>query len=40
MDMKAAKKKLGLKEKYRLLTRDLGWEPSYQNKDEIYPYIK
>ena len=40
MDMKVAKKKLALKEKYRLLTRDLGWEPTYQNKDEIYPYTK
>ena len=40
MDMKVAKKKLALKEKYRLLTRDLGWEPSYQKKDDIYPYIK
>ena len=40
MDMKVAKKKLGLKEKYKLLTRDLGWEVSYHSKDEVYPYIK
>lgn len=40
MDMKVSKKKLGLKEKYKLLTRDLGWEPTYQKKDDIYPYVK
>ena len=40
MDMKVAKKKLGLKEKYRLMTRDLGWEPSYRTKDEVFPYVK
>ena len=28
MDMKVSKKKLGLKEKYKLMTRDLGWEPT------------
>ncbi len=26
----AAGKKLSLKENYALLTRDLGWDPSYQ----------
>ncbi|MBS1191406.1 MAG: hypothetical protein H6R10_3198 [Rhodocyclaceae bacterium] len=40
MDMTVAKKKLGLKEKYKLLTRDLGWEPTYHNKDEVFPYVK
>ncbi|EXF43942.1 methane/phenol/toluene hydroxylase [Pseudomonas sp. BAY1663] len=30
-------KKLGLKDKYRYLTRDLDWEPSYQKKEDIYP---
>ncbi|KAF1711477.1 phenol 2-monooxygenase [Pseudoxanthomonas kalamensis DSM 18571] len=34
-----AKKKLGLKDKYRLLTRDLGWEPSYRTHEEIHPYL-
>ncbi|NMG43047.1 YHS domain-containing protein [Aromatoleum toluvorans] len=38
MDMKATKKKLGLKEKYRVMTRDLGWEPGYHTKEEIFPY--
>jgi len=40
MDMKVAKKKLGMKERYRALTRDLGWEPSYQSKDALFPYVK
>lgn len=40
MDMKVAKKKLGMKERYRVLTRDLGWEPTYQSKDAIFPYVK
>ena len=39
MDMKVAQKKLGLKERYRLLTRDLGWTPSYQSNDALYPYV-
>ena len=38
MDMKVAKKKLGLKERYRTMTRDLGWTPSYQSPDTLYPY--
>ena len=38
MDIKVKAKKLGLKERYRLLTRDLGWEPSYQSHEAIYPY--
>lgn len=33
-----AAKRLNQKDKYRCLTRDLGWEPSYQSKDAIYPY--
>ena len=40
MDMPAAKKKLGLKEKYKLLTRDLGWETTYHSAEEIYPYTR
>jgi phenol hydroxylase P3 protein len=39
MDMKVAKKKLGLKERYRVLTRDLGWEPTYHSKDALFPYV-
>lgn len=31
-------KRLGLKERYAYLTRGLGWEPSYQPKDKIFPY--
>ena len=33
-------KKLSLKENYALLTRGLGWEPTYQDKDDIYPKVK
>ncbi|MDR2188622.1 MAG: YHS domain-containing protein [Azonexus sp.] len=40
MDMKTDKKKLGLKEKYKLLTRDLGWETTYHTADEVFPYVK
>lgn len=29
--------KLNLKGKYHYLTRDMGWEPSYQNKEDIFP---
>ena len=36
--MTANKKKLGLKDKYRYLTRDLDWEPSYQDKKAIFPH--
>ncbi|MFZ2870775.1 YHS domain-containing protein [Zavarzinia sp.] len=39
MDMKAPEKKLGIKEKYRLLTRDLAWQPTYRSEKEIYPYL-
>ena len=38
MDMKN-NKKLSQKEKYRLLTRDLGWEPSYRSSEEVFPYL-
>jgi phenol hydroxylase P3 protein len=38
MDMPAKpKKKLGLKERYAVMTRGLGWEPSYQDIDDIFP---
>jgi phenol hydroxylase P3 protein len=40
MDMQVAKKKLSLKEKYKLLTRDLGWETTHHTKDEVFPYTK
>jgi len=40
MDTTAAKKKLGIQEKYRYLTRDLGWESSYQTREAIYPYAE
>src|SRR5574343_855212 len=36
MDMKVAKK-LGLKERYTLMTRDLAWETSYQPMDKVFP---
>jgi len=32
--------KLGLKQRYALLTRGLDWEPSYQSKSAIYPYAE
>ena len=31
-------KKLNVKEKYRLLTRDLDWEFSYEDRKEAFPY--
>ncbi len=39
MDIKKTPKKLNVKEKYRLMTRDLAWEPSYRDEKEIYPYV-
>ena len=40
MDMKATKKKLGIKERYAHMTRGLGWEPTYQSADAVFPYDK
>jgi phenol hydroxylase P3 protein len=40
MDMQAAKKKLGLKERYQLMTRGLGWDTTYQPMDKVFPYDK
>ena len=40
MDTKVVKKKLGLKDRYKLLTRDLGWDLSYHTKDEAFPYTR
>jgi phenol hydroxylase P3 protein len=31
---------LTLKENYALLTRGLGWEPSYEAQDDIFPMVK
>ena len=39
MDMQV-KKKLGLKEKYALMTRGLGWDTTYQPMDKVFPYDK
>ena len=33
-------KKLGLKQKYQMMTRGLGWETSYQPMDTVYPFDK
>ena len=40
MDMKVKQRKLNKKEKYTAQTRDLGWEPTYQSKDKIFPYVE
>ena len=32
-------KKLNLRERYQRMTRDLAWEPSYQDKQDIYPQM-
>lgn len=34
------KKKVDLKEKYRLMTRDLGWNLSYVKEDDVYDHAK
>lgn len=39
MDMTVGKKKLGLKERYAVMTRGLDWTPSYQKMEDIYPYV-
>ena len=31
-------RKLSLKKRYQLLTRGLGWETTYQDMDDVYPY--
>ena len=33
-----AAKKLNIKDKYRLLTRDLDWEFSYEDRKQAFPY--
>lgn len=39
MDMKV-NKKLGLKERYALMTRDLAWDTTYQPMDKVFPSIR
>ena len=39
MDMKVTKK-LGLKDRYNLMTRDLAWTPTYQAVKDVYPYME
>lgn len=39
MDVRT-KKKLGLKEKYTLMTRSLGWEPSYEDDNDVYSMME
>lgn len=31
-------RRLGIKQKYAVMTRDLGWETSYQPMDKVFPY--
>src|SRR5690349_2463888 len=33
-------RKLPLKERYALLTRDLDWQPSYVEREALYPYTR
>ena len=35
-----AGKKLGLKERYSVMTRGLGWDTTYQPMDKVFPYDK
>jgi phenol hydroxylase P3 protein len=34
------KAKLSMRERYRLLTRDLDWTPTYVTKEDVYPYTR
>ncbi|MAU41430.1 MAG: phenol 2-monooxygenase [Kordiimonas sp.] len=34
------KKRMGIKERYSLLTRGLGWDTTYQPEEKVYPYDK
>jgi phenol/toluene 2-monooxygenase (NADH) P3/A3 len=36
----APAKKLSLKENYAMMTRDLGWETTYQSMDDVFRYLK
>ena len=35
-----AKAKLSMRERYRLLTRDLDWTPTYVDPKDVYPYTR
>ena len=35
-----AKPKLSMRERYRLLTRDLDWTPTYVDPKDVYPYTR
>ena len=35
-----AKGKLSMRERYRLLTRDLDWTPTYVKPEDVYPYTR
>jgi phenol/toluene 2-monooxygenase (NADH) P3/A3 len=35
-----AKPKLSMRERYRLLTRDLDWEPTYVEREKVFPYTR
>ena len=37
-ESKSAPRKLSLQKKYRLMTRDLGWETTYQPAEKVFPY--
>jgi len=38
--MNARSRKLGLKDRYRMMTRGLGWETTYQPMDAVFPFDK
>jgi phenol hydroxylase P3 protein len=40
MDTPVIKKKLGLKDRYAAMTRDLAWDTTYQPMDKVFPYDK
>ena len=40
MDTPVIKKKLGLKERYGVMTRGLAWDTTYQPMDKVFPYDK
>jgi phenol/toluene 2-monooxygenase (NADH) P3/A3 len=35
-----AKAKLSMRDRYRLLTRDLDWEPTYVEPEKLYPHTR
>jgi phenol hydroxylase P3 protein len=38
MTQTTPRRKLPMKDRYALLTRDLDWEPSYVTKEQLFPY--